>query len=363
MKQRLLAVSLALCACQAPPEPPEETHSTSTPIIDGDPDTDDPAVVLILMQNQTNGAKCSGTVVAPHVIATAAHCVHPDVLATLGADVAIYVFTGTDVNDPQQLDDDIVYVDTVAYDPDFDPESVMSNSPPLHDIGAVITKTALPMAPLPIRRSPLDETWVGRDARVVGFGLTEAGDSESAGVKQVGTVAIAGVNETHVWTDQAAPHLCGGDSGGPMLGLENGVESLIGVHSWIEHLNSCTGEAHDVRVDTQMVAFLDPLIAEYDPGFQPPSEGTGEGGAAGGTGQGGQSVGGAEASQGGGSSAGDDDDGCSSSSSRTTGHLGALALLGVLALRSSRRTRFHLAARVSAPSVTVRTASDGSPPA
>jgi hypothetical protein len=132
MKQRLLAVSLALCACQAPPEPPEETHSTSTPIIDGDPDTDDPAVVLILMQNQTNGAKCSGTVVAPHVIATAAHCVHPDVLATLGADVAIYVFTGTDVTTHSSWTT-ISCTSTRSPDPDFD-QVRDEQLAPLHDM-------------------------------------------------------------------------------------------------------------------------------------------------------------------------------------------------------------------------------------
>jgi hypothetical protein len=339
MTLRLLVGFVALCACQG--EVPEHTSVSSAPIVGGEHTTGDPAVVMLFMQTQTGTATCTGTVVSPHVIATAAHCVHPDVLEmVVGPGAKFYVFTGDDAHDPEQFEEEFVDADSVVYHPEFDPDFDDELVAPPHDVGAVITKTPLVMPVMPIRRAPLDETWVGREARVVGFGRTDASDGESTGAKQVGTVEIAGVDETHVWTAEATPHICEGDSGGPMLGTENGVESLIGVHSWGEHFNTCTGDGYDVRVDTQMATFLDGLIAEHDPGFEPPSDGSGGGAAEGGAGAGAAGAGGGEPAEGGAASADDADDGdegCSAAGRPGRGLSAITVLAALLAFARCRR--------------------------
>lgn len=279
---------LGLLSC-AEAQVSQRTGQAQAPIVDGEADAGDPAVVLVIIQNETNGATCTGTIVSPHVVATAAHCVHPDILEPLGPGVEFYIFLGDDVNDPAQLNDadNFVYVEKVVFDPEFD-AVVSRTSPSLHDVGAIVTETAMPVPPMPIRRGPIGDDWIGQQARTLGYGLTIPGDVDSGGKKYQGAVTIAGVDETHLWIEGTGPNLCGGDSGGPTLIVDNGVESLGGIHSWVQHAASCTGKSYDMRADLLLPALLDPLIAEYDPGFVPPPDGSSEGGNGGGGGDGGE---------------------------------------------------------------------------
>src|SRR5690242_12670454 len=89
--KRLAAFSLItlLGACSAPATVGERTAD----IINGTDDTGDPSVVLVVAQLGGNmGSLCTGSVVSPHVVLTAAHCVDPDVLGTTTAKFTI--FTG-----------------------------------------------------------------------------------------------------------------------------------------------------------------------------------------------------------------------------------------------------------------------------
>ncbi len=341
-----MRTALALVACIGLTSCTHELDDTSSEnagaaIVEGQRNTGDPSIVMLIIQNDVVGATCTGTVVSPHVIATAAHCVHPELLEEqLGPGVEIYVFLGDDVNDPDQVNDNgnFVFVDQVVWDPAFDPGADLQNAAPGHDVGAVITTTSMKVPPIPLRRGALGPEWVGRDARIVGYGMTEPGDVDSSGTKYQGTVAIAGIDETHVWNDGSGPRLCGGDSGGPTLVTENGVESLAAIHSWIEHLAACTGEAWDMRVDTTLLPLIDPLIAEHDPGFVPPPDGSSLGGG-GGDGSTSTTSGGASGDEGGaGGGDGEEDDGCSTSGGTPNGGT-ALLLLALAAVVRGRRAR------------------------
>jgi len=61
--------------------------------------------------------------------------------------------------------------------------------------------------------------------------------------------------------------MCEGDSGGPTLATLNGREVVVGVHSFVEHDTSCTGDNYDERVDKYASTFVDPFIEAADPGF------------------------------------------------------------------------------------------------
>lgn len=284
----LTAAGGALAACA--PEPLEPTGEAAAPIINGAVDTGDPAVVLVFAQNQTAAYPCSGFVVSPHVIVTAAHCIDPAILTPkLGATYQLLVFTGDDIHDPAQSSDpeNRFTVASSTISPLFAglPPAGYVGEGPDHDIGALITDEPLPAAPLPLNRTALDQASVGAPLRIVGFGNSKASDTSSYGTRRQGAQTIVALDATHITVD-GAPNLCGGDSGGASLFTRNGVESVAGVHSWVEHATSCTGKAFDVRVDIDVAAFIDPLIAMHDPGFVPPEDGSG-GSGGGGTGTGG----------------------------------------------------------------------------
>ncbi len=80
MKRHLgVALFFAFAGCGAPPTVGERTQ----PIINGSTDPGDNAVVLVAAQvpGSMNASLCTGEIVSPHVVLTAAHCVDPSATA------------------------------------------------------------------------------------------------------------------------------------------------------------------------------------------------------------------------------------------------------------------------------------------
>src|SRR5512135_445775 len=139
----LVVLALAAVSCRSGSVEDAPISRAEAPIVAGTLDKDDPAVVfiLILSKDQTNGELCTGTVVSPHVIATAAHCLSPAILTpSLGAGYTFEVFIAPDNNDPVEAKNQSNFVlgSTAVIDPAFDP-----NVHDVHDVGALVTKTAL----------------------------------------------------------------------------------------------------------------------------------------------------------------------------------------------------------------------------
>src|SRR6202011_5804497 len=78
---------------QSPMSPPENAE----PIISGETDTGDPSVVAVYAQQlgAPFGFLCTGSVIAPTVVLTAAHCVSP---AETGTDTRFVVLTAANIN-------------------------------------------------------------------------------------------------------------------------------------------------------------------------------------------------------------------------------------------------------------------------
>ena len=256
---------LSLAACSAP----VSIDSAQQPIINGTTDTGDPAVVMVIAQVGTMGqaSLCTGEVISPHVVLTAAHCVSP---ATVGTGAVISVYTKPDLAGATQAD--LLPSKTTTYNMMFD-----SNNPQNgNDVGAVILVDPLSITPIPYQRDPLPQAQVGQPVRLVGYGITMASDTmgTTAGVRRQAPSTLAHLDDLFVGLQDGQHGICEGDSGGPAFQTIDGVERIVGVTSF--GFQNCpltppagtpTGfeAGNDTNVQTYASSFIDPLVQMYDP--------------------------------------------------------------------------------------------------
>jgi len=167
----------------------------------------DSSVVRIHWKDETGAfiSWCSGTVIAPRAVLTAAHCV----LSAAGVDV-----------DPGS-GPWVGGASFVVYPP------VREFRATSNDVAVVFTVDDLPRSPIPILTSRKAE--VGEPAVVAGWGRNE---NDLSGVLRAGmtTVTRVGVGELQTQYDATTGSgICAGDSGGPLLLSEGGTWAVAGV--------------------------------------------------------------------------------------------------------------------------------------
>jgi V8-like Glu-specific endopeptidase len=230
------------CGCGPPPE--DAQAAESSPIIGGEPDPGDPSVVALFGEGTEGSFLCTGAVIAPTVILTAAHCVAAE---ETGAGARFVVLTGGNVNHSGR---ERLAVREVHANPRWRPQALAAG----HDQGVVILEHATALAPLPYLHQPLAASAVGRMVRIVGYGLTSGTAGTGAGIKRQALTSLRAISDTLLEVGNAQRSTCNGDSGGPAFMTVGGVETIVGTTSFGNA--QCTDGGYDARVDTDL-AFIE----------------------------------------------------------------------------------------------------------
>jgi hypothetical protein len=207
------------------------------------PDEAHPQVIAIVTAE--GELRCSGTLIAPHTVLTAAHCIDE----RLSRERARVVF-GSSAQAPGAASAEISHAEA---HPGFVP-STFAN-----DIGLLTLRQTGAATPLALDSRTLDASLVGQSFAAVGFGAS-GGTSADAGIKRAGTGQVSAISDGEFTNTPASAHACEFDSGGPALFTIGGTQVVSGVASHGD--NACADHSVYARVDLARPTFIQPYLAK-----------------------------------------------------------------------------------------------------
>ena len=168
-------------------------------------------VVMVLSRSGTSAGFCSGVVLAPDVVLTAAHCVAST------NDTRVYL--------PGQP---LLALRRIARHPDFHLDAPRSRTRSI-DLALLQTADALPGEFAAPAFAGTQHYEVGTPFEIAGFGVAREDDAKTSGVLRAGGVMLrAPLSSVLLWLEDAhGTGACTGDSGGPVFTAEGRLAAII----------------------------------------------------------------------------------------------------------------------------------------
>lgn len=228
--RKWMVVLVVWSACAPPELADQERQRQRQEIIGGQPTGTNDGEVFALYR--FGDATCSSTLIYPRVLLTAAHCVRSPPS-----------YAGNAPDSPAGA----IAVQAVWADPRYESNGVAQ---PQYDVGLVLLVSPASIAPKPYQRSPLTMR-NGDVVRSVGFGVqappSMSNPNPPYGERRTVDFPLNFVSLGTIGVGSTGRAICFGDSGGPVMGTVDGVERVIGVHSYTDDSTCSSGAA--VRVD------------------------------------------------------------------------------------------------------------------
>lgn len=219
-------------------------------IVGGTTALGDPAVVALSIGGGGRYAEfCTGTLVAPKTVLTAAHCIFAQ-----GMQFQYFAVFGTSVNQPSQAKRIVGQVKHPSY---------AQSQGQSHDFGLMQLESAVTnVTPIEMNSAPLSQATVGQVIRHVGFGLTSGGGS-GGGLKREVTYTVRQISPLLIESGAPGKQTCSGDSGGPgfMVTAGSTKERVAGVVSFGDQ--NCNQFGADGRVDA-VLPWIQTTMAQWE---------------------------------------------------------------------------------------------------